>query len=138
MEDFSQAKNLIEGAQSILILPPQKIDGDTLASSLALFSTLKKLGKNVNALINEVPEKFKFLNGYQPETSGDFVISVNTADKEISKMHYERNNGDLRIYLTLNKGELRARDVSFPSITHPANILFLIFIKSLTEVEKFF
>ena len=138
MEDFNQAKNLIEKSQNILILPPREIDGDALAGSLALFSTLKKLGKNVNALINEVPEKFKFLNGYQPETSGDFVISVNTADKEISKMHYERNNGDLRIYLTLNKGELRARDVSFPAITQPVNLLVTIGIKSLTEVEKFF
>ncbi|KKS91266.1 MAG: hypothetical protein UV65_C0010G0015, partial [Parcubacteria group bacterium GW2011_GWF2_43_11] len=48
MEDFGQAKNLIERSRTILILPPQEIDGDTLASSLALFSTLKKMGKTVN------------------------------------------------------------------------------------------
>ncbi|MFH1423611.1 MAG: hypothetical protein ABIG29_01465, partial [Candidatus Nealsonbacteria bacterium] len=97
MEDFSQAKNLIEKSQSILILPPREIDGDTLAGSLALFSTLKKIGKNVNVLTGEIPEKFKFLNGGQSKTAEDFVVSINTAGKEISKMRYERNNGDLKI-----------------------------------------
>lgn len=138
MEDFSRAKNLIERSQSILILPPREIDGDTLASSLALFSTLKKLGKNANVLIDEIPEKFKFLDSRQPKTAGDFVVSINTAGKEISKMRYERNNGDLRIYLALSKGELNSRDVSFPAITQPLNLLVTIGIKSLTDVEGFF
>jgi len=138
MEDFSQAKNLIERSQSILILPPRQIDGDTLASSLALFSTLKKLGKNVNVLIDEIPEKFKFLNGWHPETNGDFVISINTANKEISKMRYEKDSGDLKIYLTMDKGELSPKDVSFPVITKPLSLLVTIGIKSLTEIAEFF
>ena len=138
MEDFSQAKNLIERSHSILILPPQEIDGDALASSLALFSTLKKMGKNVNVLIDEIPEKFKFLDGWQSKAIGDFVISVNTAGKEISKMRYERNNGDLRIYLAVDKGELRARDVSFPAITQPPNLLITIGVSSLANAGRFF
>jgi len=138
MEDFTQAKNLIERSQSILILPPRETDGDTLASSLALFSTLKKIGKNVNVLIDEVPEKFKFLNGWHYKTDGDFVISVNAAGKEISKMRYEKGNNDLKIYLTVNKGELSPKDVSFPVITQPLNLLVTIGIKSLNEIENFF
>jgi len=138
MEDFSQAKNLIEKSQSILILPPQEIDGDTLASSLALFSTLKKLGKKVNVLIGEIPEKFKFLDGWQPKTAEDFVIAVNTAGKEIAKMRYERENGDLKIYLTMGKGELKAEDVSFPIINQPPNLLVTIGVESLADVGEIF
>ncbi|MFH1575768.1 MAG: DHH family phosphoesterase [Candidatus Nealsonbacteria bacterium] len=138
MEDFSQAKNLIERSNSILILPPKETDGDTLAGSLALFSTLKKLEKNVNVLIEKIPEKFKFLDDQQLKPSGDFVISVNAAGKEISKMRYERNNDDLRIYLTMGKGELKNKDISFPVITQPLNLLVTIGIKSLTDIEEFF
>ena len=138
MEDFGQAKNLIERSGSILILPPQEIDGDTLASSLALFSTLKKMGKTVNVLIGEIPEKFKFLDGWQSKNSEDFIISIDTAGKEISKMRYERENSDLKIYLTLGKGELNSRDVSFPAMSQPPNLLVTIGVNSLADVGGFF
>jgi len=135
MEDFSQAKNLIERSRSILILPPREIDGDTLASSLALFSTLKKIGKNVNVLIGEVPEKFRFLEGLQTKPAEDFIISINTAGKEISKMRYERSNGDIKIYLTINKGELKTKDVSFPVINQAPNLIITIGVRSLSDVN---
>lgn len=138
MEDFGQAKNLIERSNNILILPPQEINGDALASSLALFSTLKKMGKNVNVLINEIPEKFKFLNDWQSRTTGDFVISIDTVGKELSKMRYERNSGNIKVYLSLSKGELRPQDISFPAINQPVNLLVTIGIKSLNELEDFF
>ena len=96
------------------------------------------MGKNVNVSIDEIPEKFKFLDGWQPKTAGDFTISVNAAGKEISKMRYERDNGDLKIYLTVSKGELKTKDVSFPTINQPLNLLVTIGIKSLTEVADFF
>ncbi|MFH1780875.1 MAG: hypothetical protein ABH841_02635 [Candidatus Nealsonbacteria bacterium] len=135
MNDFSQAKNLLERSDSVLILPPREIDGDTLASSLALFSTLKKIGKIANVLIGEIPDKFKFLEGWQSKNTGDFVISINAANKEISSMRYERNNGDLKIYLTVDKGELKAKDVSFPIISRPPGLLITIGIKAWSEVE---
>ncbi len=138
MEDFSQAKNLIERSQSILILPPQEIDGDTLASSLALFSTLKKLGKNVNVLIGKMPEKFKFLDGWQSRAAEDFVISIDTSGKEIAKMRYERSSGDIKIFLTVSKGELQDKDASFPIIARPSDLLVTIGVKSLTDVGEFF
>jgi len=138
MEEFSQAENLIQRSHSILILPPREIDGDTLASSLALFSTLKKIGKNVNVLTGEIPDKFKFLDGWQSRTAENFVISINTTGKEISKMRYERNNGDLKIYLAINKGELRAEDVSFPTISQTPDLLVTIGVKSLADIGGFF
>jgi len=138
MDDFTQAKNLIEKSRNILILPPREADGDTLASSLALFSALKKMGKNANVLIDEIPEKFKFLDIDPLKAAGDFVISVNTSNKEISKMRYERNGGDLKIYLTVDKGELRPRDIAFPAVNQPQDLLITIGIKSLNDIASFF
>ncbi|MEK9178666.1 MAG: hypothetical protein AAB801_02700 [Patescibacteria group bacterium] len=138
MDEFVQAKNLIGRSDSILILPPQKIDGDALASSLALFSTLKKMGKNVNVLIGEIPEKFKFLEGGQTKTNEEFVISVDTSDKDISKMRYERNNGNLKIYINVGKGELKAKDVSFPVASQAPSLFITIGVQSLPDIGDFY
>ena len=62
METLDKAKNLIEKSQNILIFPSPDPQGDSLSSALALFYTLKKLGKNVNVNTGDVPEKFRFLN----------------------------------------------------------------------------
>lgn len=110
MNSLDQAKNLIEKSQNIMIFPSPASQGDSLGTALALFFTLKKLGKNVNIICAEVPEKFKFLAELQPK---EFVISVNTAEKEISEMRYEKNNSDLKIYLTLGSGNLAQNDFSF-------------------------
>lgn len=96
------------------------------------------MGKNVNVLIGEIPEKFKFLDGWQAKTAEDFVISIDTTSKEISKMRYERNNGDLKIYLTMGKGELKTKDISFPVISQPPSLFITIGVKSLSDIGEFF
>ena len=88
MDILNQAKNLIEKSQSILIAMPQETQGDALGSALALFFTLKKLGKNASLLIEKIPERFQFLTNLEPSSSGDFVISINGSDKEISEIRY--------------------------------------------------
>ena len=114
MEALLQAKNIIEQSQNILILPSPESQGDSLGAGIALFFTLKKLGKNVNLLIDEVPEKFQFLADLE-EMPNDFVISVNTAENEVSKFRYEKDENELRIFLTPKNGPFRPLRVSFPS-----------------------
>ena len=113
MTSLPQAKNLIEESRNILIVPAQQIRGDSLASALALFFTLKKFGKNVNLSLQEIPEKFRFLTDWQPPSSKDFIIAINGSEKEISEMRYEKNEKGLKIYLTLGQGEISAKDISF-------------------------
>lgn len=138
MEGLNQAKNLIGKSHSVLILPPHELEGDTLASALALFSTLKKMGKNANVMIDKIPDKFKFLEEWQSENPNDFVISVDTSGKEISKMRYEKQNGGLKIYLTLNRGELNSKDVSFPMASQSSDLLVTIGLESLEGLGDFF
>lgn len=113
MDPFDQARNIIERFQNILIVPSLSSPGDGLGSALALFFTLKKLGKNASILKQEIPERLGFLTELANGPDKDFIISVDTADRNISKMRYEKQGQDLKIYLTLNQGEIEAKDVSF-------------------------
>ena len=122
MDTFSQAKNIIGGAQNILLLPSSNSAGDSLPASLALFFTLKKLGKNVNIAFEEIPEKFRFLLEQNHISDKDFVISIDTSEKDIAEMRYEKNEKDLKIYLTLNRGDLKKDDISFPRLEENVEI----------------
>lgn len=138
MDDLIQVKNLISKSQNILIVPPQEIEGDSLASALALFSTLKKLGKNVNVVIDKIPDKFQFLTNLEPEISRDFVISLDTAGKEIGQMRYEKADGNLKIYLTLNRGSINKKDISFSSFSQKLDLIITLGVSSFNEVGNFF
>lgn len=143
MDSVNLAKNLIEKSRDILILPSKELQGDNLGATLALFYTLKKLGKNVNMNIGDVPEKFQFLTGSLPVDSGNFAISINTEGKEISQMRYEKNCNDLKIYLALGKGQIKNDDVSFAPIPdtgifqpHP-DLLITVGVQSLESVPQY-
>lgn len=142
MEAINSAKNLIAKSQNILIFPSPELQGDNLGSALALFYTLKKLGKNTNLKIGELPEKFNFLTNGRSSPNKDFVISVNTEGKEIGQMRYEKNGKDLKIYLALNKGQLRSQDVSFTPFPSPEmfapnyDLLISLGIQSLENIPQ--
>ena len=134
MDTLNQAKNLIERAQNILILPAPDSQGDSLGGALALLSTLKKLGKNANILTEKIPEKFQFLTDFQPAPSRDFAISIDTSGKEIAEMRYEKNKNDLKIYFALEQGEISKKDVSFLSDGQNPDLVITLGIKSLAEL----
>jgi nanoRNase/pAp phosphatase (c-di-AMP/oligoRNAs hydrolase) len=147
MKSFSEVKKIIEGAENILICPADYSQGDCLGSSLALYYTLKNLGKKVNVLAKEIPERFRFL----ADLEKNFVISLNTIEKEISEMRYEKNSSNLKIYLALNHGEVTKDDISFAEVSRteknivspdelssssPYSLLITIGAKSLDELEE--
>lgn len=114
MSQTAQAKKLIEKCQNIAIVPAKEIQGDNIGSALALFYTLKKMGKNVNIVAQEIPEKFRFLVAVNQEPK-DFVISIDTSEKNIKELRYEKNEKNLKIYLALEKGQLKKEDFSLES-----------------------
>ncbi len=117
METLIQAQKLIDGSQNILIFPAPEAQGDSFGAAIALFLTLKKLGKNVNLSSENIPEKFRFLSDTTAAkgTPRDFVIAVNTAENEISKLRYEKNENVLTIYLTPKFSPFKPLHVSFPN-----------------------
>ncbi|HCC59678.1 MAG TPA: hypothetical protein DEP95_00420 [Candidatus Staskawiczbacteria bacterium] len=110
---MQEAKNLISNSKNIYIVSQE--EPEAFACSLALFYTLKELSKNVNLIIGELPENLKFLAPSLDFVSypKNFVISIPNRIADISQIYYEKNDNDLKIHLTLDKGIIKKDDASF-------------------------
>lgn len=113
MENISEVKNLITNAKNIYLIPSE--EPEAITSTLALFYTLKELGKNVNLVIDELPENLKFLAPSLNFISypKNFVISIPNKVAEVSQIYYEKNEEALKIYLTLENGTIKKDNASF-------------------------
>ena len=113
--EFKQAKQLIGEAKNIYIIPAQTNEPESIVCALALFYTLKELNKNVNLVIEELPEKFKFLVPSLDFISypKNLVISIPKKSADISQIYYEKNEEALRVHLTLDKGHIKKENISF-------------------------
>lgn len=61
MSTLDEILKEINKAKSIVILTHKNPDGDAIGSSLAMYQCLKKLEKNVDMIIPEIPRAFKIL-----------------------------------------------------------------------------
>jgi len=115
MIDIEESKKLVEEAKNIYIIPSQTNEPESIVSALALFYTLKELNKNVNLIIEELPEKFKFLVPSLDFISypKNLVISIPQKSADVSQVYYEKNNEALKIYLTVDKGNIKKENISF-------------------------
>ncbi len=112
--DTEQAKQFISQAKNIYIIPDNK-SREAIVCALALFYTLKELDKNVNLLEEDSPEALKFLLPSLDFITipKNFVISVPSKVAEISQIYYEKNDDNLKIHLTVNKGNIKKEGLSF-------------------------
>lgn len=114
MEPLEEIKKCISEAKNITLIPSEN-EPESLTSCLALFYTLKELGKNVNVIIENLPEKLNFL-----VPSLDFiaspknlVISIPRSLADVSQIYYEKNDDNLKIHLTVDKGQIKKDGVAF-------------------------
>ncbi len=54
----------IKNTNNIVLLCHENPDGDAIGSTLAMYNALKTLGKDVDVVINDVPKRFSFINGF--------------------------------------------------------------------------
>jgi hypothetical protein len=113
MENFTEFKNLINEAKNIYLIPSQ--EPEAITSTLALFYTLRNFGKNVNLIIETLPENLKFLIPSADFISypKNFVISVPNTAAKVSQIFYEKNDEALKIHLTLENGIIKKENISF-------------------------
>lgn len=116
---FQPIANLIEKSQNILVLSHAKPDPDALGASLAFYLAMKDLGKQVTVVTNDpTKENMAFLpaiNNLQFTLGGtkDFIITLDTSKKSISKIKYNAEEGRVNIIITPKDGLFSASDVSF-------------------------
>src|SRR3989344_3230838 len=99
----------------ICVIPSQNNEPESLSAALALFYTLKELGKNVNLIVEEFPEKLNFLVPPLDFISSpkNFVISIPRSLADISQIYYEKSEENLKIHLTVDRGQLKKDGVLF-------------------------
>ncbi|MEK7578668.1 MAG: hypothetical protein AAB456_03060 [Patescibacteria group bacterium] len=109
-----EIKKQISEAKNICLIPSEN-EPESLTAALALFYTLRDLGKNVNLIAEKFPEKISFLTPSLDFISRpqNLVISVPKKSADIPQIYYEKTENDLKIHLTLDNGKLAKEDVLF-------------------------
>ncbi len=110
-----EIKKLISEAKNICVIPSPSNEPESLTVALALFYILKDAGKNVNLIMDHLPETLAFLTPSldfitQPK---NFVISIPKNIAEVSQVYYEKNEENLKIHLTIEKGAIKKDNISF-------------------------
>ena len=129
MENISETKNLIADSKNIYLITSH--EPEAITSTLALFYTLKDLGKNVNLILESVPENLKFLAPSLDFISypKNFVISIPNNVAQISQIYYEKNNDALKIHLTLDGGNIKKDNIAFYFSEAKPDLIITIGIK---------
>ncbi|QQR54769.1 DHH family phosphoesterase [Candidatus Peregrinibacteria bacterium] len=139
-----QAKELLRGAQKILLAPSSPLDGDSVGSSLALMSVLRKMGKEVSVVsYDKMPAVLNFLpyvSQIQSELAAtrDFVISIGTGEGEVDHLKYEVANGRLNIILTPKSGKFSSKDVQFITETPDFDLIVTVDTGDLVQLGKLY
>jgi hypothetical protein len=122
-------ENLIAEAKNIYLITSQ--ESEAITSTLALFYTLKDLGKNVNLLLDTLPENLKFLAPSLDFISypKNFVMSIPNSVAQVSQIYYEKNDEALKVHLTLENGTIKKDNISFYFSEAKPDIVITIGIK---------
>ena len=77
----------LKKSNNIVLLCHENPDGDAIGSTLSLYHALTKLGKNVDVVATEVPQKFSFIEGYEKiqntsDKNYEVAIIVDTSSRE--------------------------------------------------------
>lgn len=110
----------LEKAQHILISFPADNNGDALASGLALFLFLKKLGKEVeisNSAATAAKHPLSFLPNYseiQENLSNlrRFIVSLNISQAKVSQIKYAVDKDQLNFIISPTEGWFKPEDVT--------------------------
>ena len=136
MENITESKQLIADSKNIYLIPSE--GPEAISATLALFYTLKQQGKNVNLVLETLPENLKFLSPSLDFISypKNFVISIPNRVAGISQIYYEKNDDALKIYLTLDKGNIKKDDIAFYFAETKPDLIITIGVQDYAEQLK--
>ena len=133
MENITEIKQSINDSKNVCLITSQ--DPEAITSAMALFYTLKEIGKNVNLIIETMPENIKFLAPSLDFISypRNFIISIPNSVAQISQIYYEKNNDALKVHLTLEGGNIKKDNISFYFSETKPDIILTIGIKDYAK-----
>ncbi len=131
--ELQESKNIIAESKNICLIPSK--EPEAIALTLALFYTLRNLGKNVNLIIENFPENLKFLSPSLDFISypKNFVISIPNKVANISQIFYEKNDEVLKIHLTLENGNIKKENIAFYFSEAKPDLIITLGIKDYSQ-----
>ena len=135
----------IKSAESIVILTHENPDGDAIGSSLAMYNGLKQIGKNVDVIIPEFPEIYRFLPlSEEVKTEGstnnyDLALALDCGDvKRLNGTSNWFEDANVRISIDHHSANTMFADYNFVNPVSPAcsQILVAIFPELGIEIDK--
>jgi nanoRNase/pAp phosphatase (c-di-AMP/oligoRNAs hydrolase) len=130
---MQEIKQTISDSKNIYLVPGQ--EPEAIIATLALFYTLKELGKNVNLILESLPENLNFLSPPIDFISypKNFVISIPNKVAGVSQIYYEKNEEALKIHLTLEKGNIKKENIAFYFAEPKPDLIITIGVQDYTE-----
>lgn len=133
----------IKKAEKILITFSRTWSGDGVASALALFLFLKKLGKNAEIAAENIDknETFAFLPGYAEIKPGlnslrHFIVSLSTRQTKVNSVKYKQEPESLDFIVTPQNGFFTKEDLTIKSSGFKYDLIFVFDTRELESLGK--
>lgn len=145
MEDFKGLKEAVYGAENIIILTQRNPGQDAVGAALALFSSLKNIGKKVNLpTVSAIPSELSLPSRKAGQKT--FLVSLK---KDVAEIYYEKKDGEVNLYLKPKKDDIKIQDLSFktieshslegfplPDFSQKPDLLIALGINDFQQIEK--
>ncbi len=135
-------KKEIINSKNVVILTHENPDGDAVGSALAMYLTLKKLGKNVDVIIPELPNTFAFLpSADEVKSEGrseayDLALAVDvTGIKRLNGFSKYFEDAKIKIQIDHHESNEMFADYNFVNPDSPACAQILIMIIEYLGVD---
>lgn len=145
MDDYLKGQTLehLAKAQNVLIAVSQNIGFDGLAAGLALYLSVKKLGKNASILAKPpTVNDAKMLYGVDKIGKGggekNLVVVVDNAVKNVEKVTYFLDEHKLKIVIHSfpgSKGTAK-EDISYEETASKQDLIFAVGFNSISELKN--
>lgn len=136
--------SLLKKAGNVLIIPSAPIDGDSLGSGLALYLTLKKLGKQATVVVeDEVPEVY----GFFPEISSilrdlnfarDLIITIDCRGEPAADVRHEIQGNKINIIITPRKGFITKEQINVSAGSAPYDLIVAVDAADPSQFENIY
>ena len=140
-----QISSLLREHKNILVCLPAKPTTAAIASGLAMYAVLQKLGKpaKVVAAGFALPDNHKFLPksdeiAHELTALKKFIISVDVSKTSVRDIQYDIQHDRLNVYVTPKTGYLETRDVSTSSSDYEFDLIIALDSRDLASLGKVF
>ncbi|MEK7528729.1 MAG: DHH family phosphoesterase, partial [Patescibacteria group bacterium] len=140
-----QARQLIEKAKAILVIPSCPPDGDSLGSATALYLVFKKLGKETTVVCADpVPEVLTFLPSTAEVTKNelhftrDLIVTLDCPNAEVENVKYDIQPNKVNIIISPKRGLLSRDNVHIDYAKVPYDLIITVDAGDVSQFGKIY